>query len=229
MFVDRTGDFPWLILGVIVLTTIAGGYLGSKAEKSLSGNSNSSNDLYDEPQSELSAGERAKNIVIDPVMVATSGSALSKESAIAAMREKLFPIATVITPNIPECEVLVGRKITSVEEMEQAAKELTQTYGCAFLCKGGHSVNDANDLLSIGDKLIWFNGKRIDNPNTHGTGCTLSSAIASNLAKGYSPENSVEMAKEYISEALSAMLDLGKGSGPMCHAFKGIYKSKFEE
>ena len=172
---------------------------------------------------------RAKNIVIDPVMVATSGSALSKESAIAAMREKLFPIATVITPNIPECEVLVGRKITSVEEMEQAAKELTQTYGCAFLCKGGHSVNDANDLLCIGDKLIWFNGKRIDNPNTHGTGCTLSSAIASNLAKGYSTENSVEMAKEYISEALSAMLDLGKGSGPMCHAFKGIYKSKFEK
>ncbi len=161
----------------------------------------------------------ARNIVVDPVMVATSGSVLSKESAISAMKEKLLPIATVATPNIPECEILLGRKITSTKEMEAAAIELSEIYDCAFLCKGGHSVNDANDLLCTKSGIKWFRGRRINNPNTHGTGCTLSSAIASNLAKGYSLEASIERAKNYISGALSAMLDLGKGSGPMCHTF----------
>ena len=161
----------------------------------------------------------AGNIVIDPVMVATSGAKLISDNAIETMKKELFPMATVITPNIPEPEVLSGISIKSEEDMVQAAKIIYETYGCAVLCKGGHQVNNANDLLYQKGSYCWFYGKRIENPNTHGTGCTLSSAIASNLAKGHSLEQSVENAKEYISGALSAMLNLGKGSGPMNHAF----------
>ena len=162
---------------------------------------------------------RAGNIVIDPVMVSTSGAKLISDNAIETMKKELFPMATVITPNIPEAEVLSGISIKSEEDMVQAAKIIYETYGCAVLCKGGHQVNNANDLLYQKGSYCWFYGKRIENPNTHGTGCTLSSAIASNLAKGHSLEQSVENAKEYISGALSAMLNLGKGSGPMNHAF----------
>ena len=161
----------------------------------------------------------AKNIVVDPVMVATSGAKLISDDAADTLKEELFPLASVLTPNIPETEELIGRKITSAEEMIDAAKEISEKYHCAVLCKGGHNLNDANDLLYADGAYRWFNGKRIDNPNTHGTGCTLSSAIASNLAKGFSLEGSVERAKEYISGALAAMLDLGKGSGPMDHGF----------
>lgn len=161
----------------------------------------------------------AGNIVLDPVMVATSGAKLIGDDAIATLQEYLIPLATVITPNIPEAEVLSGRKITTEEEMIKAAEVISGKYHCAVLLKGGHSINDANDLLYSDGNYQWFYGKRIDNPNTHGTGCTLSSAIASNLAKGKSLEQSVERAKEYISGALNAMLDLGKGSGPMNHAF----------
>ncbi len=169
-----------------------------------------------------------KNIVVDPVMVATSGSALMKNDAVETLIEELLPISALITPNIPEAEVLSGRKIETEEDMTTAAKEIGDKYGCAVLVKGGHCVNDANDLLYANGELTWFNGKRIDNPNTHGTGCTLSSAIASNLAKGFSLNESVRRAKEYISDALSAMLDLGKGSGPMNHAFdlKGKYSEE---
>ena len=162
---------------------------------------------------------RAGNIVIDPVMVATSGAKLISDNAIETMKKELFPMATVITPNIPETEVLSGISIKSEEDMVQAAKIIYETYGCAVLCKGGHQVNNANDLLYKKGTFRWFVGERIENPNTHGTGCTLSSAIASNLAKGHSLEQSVENAKEYISGALSARLNLGKGSGPMNHAF----------
>ncbi len=161
----------------------------------------------------------AENIVIDPVMVATSGAKLINDDAISALREKLLPLATVVTPNIPEAEVLSGRRITNSEEMEEAAKIISRTYHCAVLCKGGHRVNDANDLLFDGERGRWFYGKRINNPNTHGTGCTLSSAIAANLAKGESLAAAVARAKEYLSGALAAMLDLGAGSGPMNHAF----------
>ena len=161
----------------------------------------------------------AKNIVVDPVMVATSGAKLIDDQAIDTLKECLLPLATVLTPNIPEAEVLSGRKITSEEGMEEAAKVISETYHCAVLCKGGHQLNDANDLLYREGAKKWFCGKRIDNPNTHGTGCTLSSAIASNLAKGYELDLAVERAKEYISGALGAMLDLGKGSGPMDHGF----------
>ena len=161
----------------------------------------------------------AGNVVIDPVMVSTSGSALMRNDAVNTLVEELLPLATLVTPNIPEAEVLSGRTISTKEDMIEAAKHIGDENHCAVLLKGGHSVNDANDLLYAEGRLTWFQGKRIDNPNTHGTGCTLSSAIASNLAKGFSLEDSVERAKSYISEALGAMLDLGKGSGPMQHNF----------
>ena len=168
---------------------------------------------------------RARNIVIDPVMVATSGSALMKNNALETLICKLLPLATLVTPNIPEAQVLSGMMIQSKEDMIAAAKHISEACRCAVLLKGGHSINDANDLLYENGKIVWFEGKRIDNPNTHGTGCTLSSAIAANIAKGFSLEESVRRAKDYISGALSAMLDLGKGSGPMQHNFdlKGEY------
>ncbi len=162
---------------------------------------------------------KAGNIVVDPVMVATSGSALIETDAVQALKEQLLPLATVVTPNIPEAEVLSGMAIHTPEEMEQAARQISEKYGCAVLCKGGHSINDANDLLVANGEAKWFLGKRIDNPNTHGTGCTLSSAIAANLAKGKPLDEAVQRAKEYISGALADMLDLGQGSGPMNHAF----------
>ena len=161
----------------------------------------------------------AKNIVVDPVMAATSGSSLMKTDAVQTLIEKLLPLATLVTPNIPEAQVLSGMEILTKEDMQTAAKKIGDSYGCAVLLKGGHSVSDANDLLYTSGEFTWFAGKRIDNPNTHGTGCTLSSAIASNLAKGYTLTESVKMAKDYISGALAAMLDLGRGSGPMDHAF----------
>ncbi len=169
---------------------------------------------------------KAKNIVVDPVMVATSGARLISEDAISTLKSKLLPLAKVITPNIPEAEVLSEMQIKSEADMENAAKIICDRLGCSVLLKGGHQLNDANDLLWQKDEQVtWFMGKRIDNPNTHGTGCTLSSAIASNLAKGYDLKTSVKYAKNYISGALAAGLNLGKGSGPMNHAFaiKGEY------
>ena len=162
---------------------------------------------------------QAKNIVVDPVMVATSGSSLMKTDAVQVLLDKLFPIATVVTPNIPEAEVISDCAVKNRDDMLTAAKKINAVYGCAVLLKGGHNINNANDLLFANGTYQWFEGKRINNPNTHGTGCTLSSAIAANLAKGFSLDESVYRAKEYISGALSAMLNLGKGSGPMNHAF----------
>ena len=161
----------------------------------------------------------AKKIVVDPVMVATSGAKLLRDDAVEALCRELLPLAAVLTPNIPEAEILSGMTITDAAGMEAAAKLISEKYGCAVLCKGGHKVNDADDLLWRDGSGKWFHGKRINNPNTHGTGCTLSSAIASNLAKGYDLDQSVERAKAYISGALAAMLDLGHGSGPMNHMF----------
>lgn len=161
----------------------------------------------------------AKNIVVDPVMAATSGSKLISDEAIATLKENLFPLAKVLTPNIPEAEVLSGMEVKSEADMISAAKQISDSWHCAVLLKGGHQLNDANDLLYHDGNYRWFYGRRIDNPNTHGTGCTLSSAIASNLARGCDLEESVERAKAYISGALEAMLDLGKGSGPMNHGF----------
>ena len=168
---------------------------------------------------------KAENLVIDPVMVATSGAKLISDEAIETLKGKLLGLATLITPNIPEAQVLSGMDIRTAEDMERAAKAIYEAYGCAVLCKGGHQLNDAHDLLYSKEGARWYQGRRIANPNTHGTGCTLSSAIASNLAKGCSLDEAVERAKAYISGALAAMLDLGKGSGPMNHMFdlKGTF------
>lgn len=167
----------------------------------------------------------AKNIVMDPVMVATSGAVLAADGAIDALKNKLIPLVDVITPNIPEGQILSGIKIKNKSDMERAAEIIYENFGSAVLLKGGHDVNDADDLLYDGKKLIWFKGKRISNPNTHGTGCTLSSAIAANLAKGYELETSIKRSKDYISGTLAAMLDLGHGRGPLNHMFelKGEY------
>ena len=162
----------------------------------------------------------AKNIVVDPVMVATSGAKLISDDAIETLKSELLPLADVITPNIPEAEVLSGMTIKNEDDMIAAAKAICEKFGCSVLCKGGHQINDANDLLYRDGSYVRFKGKRIDNPNTHGTGCTLSSAIASNLAKGEDMDSAVKNAKDYISGALAAMLDLGKGSGPLCHNYK---------
>ena len=169
----------------------------------------------------------AERVVVDPVMVATSGAKLLRDDAIHALTSQLLPLATVLTPNIPEAEILSGLTITDAAGMEAAARTISQRYGCAVLCKGGHQINDADDLLWRSGSGKWFRSKRIPTPNTHGTGCTLSSAIASNLAKGYDLDASVERAKAYISGALAAMLDLGRGSGPMDHMF--ALKGEFTE
>lgn len=173
---------------------------------------------------------KANNIVVDPVMVATSGSSLIKTDAVNTLMNELLPIATLVTPNIPEAEVLSGITIKSKDDMQTAAKTIGNAHDCAVLLKGGHNINDANDLLYADGKYHWFEGRIIDNPNTHGTGCTLSSAIAANLAKGFTLAESVQRAKEYISGALSAMLDLGKGSGPLQHNFdlQGEYTKEAE-
>ncbi len=170
----------------------------------------------------------ARNVVIDPVIMSTSGSALMRNDAIQTLIEELIPLSTLVTPNIPEAQILSGLSIETKEDMMRAAKLIGDNYHCAVLLKGGHSINDANDLLYTNGELVWFEGKRIHNPNTHGTGCTLSSAIAANLAKGFTLFESVQKAKDYISGALAAMLDLGNGSGPMNHAFdlQGEYAKK---
>ena len=161
----------------------------------------------------------AKNVVVDPVMVASAGSSLIKQEAVQTLIQELLPISTLVTPNIPEAQVLSGLTIQTKEDMIATAKHIGNNYHCSVLLKGGHSINDANDLLYANGEIVWFVGNRINNPNTHGTGCTLSSAIASNLAKGLTLAESVQRAKDYISGALAAMLDLGEGSGPMNHAF----------
>jgi len=159
----------------------------------------------------------ADHIVVDPVMVATSGSSLMARNAMTALKEELFPIAELITPNIPEAEALTGMRIGSASDMERAAQRLWQRYSCAVLVKGGHSTGCADDLLFMADRLHWLHGERIDNPNTHGTGCTLSSAIASNLALGYPLEEAVVRGKAYVTAAIGAMLDMGRGRGPINH------------
>lgn len=162
---------------------------------------------------------KAKNIVLDPVMVSTSGSKLIEEEAIILMKSKLLPMAKLVTPNIPEAEVLTGKKIKNKNDMITAASEINKAYGCAVLIKGGHSIDDADDLLVSNLGIRWFKEERINSTNTHGTGCTLSSAIASLIAKGKTTEDAILLAKEYITGALKAGLDLGKGCGPLNHSY----------
>lgn len=161
----------------------------------------------------------AKNIVADPVMISTSGSRLMAAEAVDTLKKRLFPLARLITPNIPEAEALCGTAIEDGAGMEAAALELEARYGCAVLVKGGHGRNEANDLLCEKGGLYWFYGERIDSQNTHGTGCTLSTAIACNLAAGKSLRQSVEQAKAYLTGALRAGLDLGAGNGPVDHCY----------
>ncbi|WP_233541809.1 MULTISPECIES: bifunctional hydroxymethylpyrimidine kinase/phosphomethylpyrimidine kinase [Coprobacillaceae] len=160
------------------------------------------------------------NIVIDPVMVATSGAKLLNDDAINVLKDYLFSLATVLTPNIPEAMILSDIEIKNEEDMKKAAQIMSEKYQCAILVKGGHQINDANDLLYDGHHFTWFKGKKIDNQNTHGTGCTLSSAIASNLAKGDNLHDAIKKAKDYISGCLQENLDLGSGQGPMDHGYK---------
>jgi len=168
---------------------------------------------------------KVKNLVVDPVMVATSGSKLMKDSTASVMANLLFPISTVITPNIPEAEALLGKTIANKNQMEEAARTLSKEYGCSVLIKGGHSIEDACDVLFDKGQVSWYETTKIDNPNTHGTGCTLSSAIASNLALGFDLKESVKNAKEYITSTISDGLDLGKGSGPLNHMV-GLIREK---
>ena len=168
---------------------------------------------------------KAKNLVVDPVMVATSGAKLISDEACEILIEKLIPLARVITPNIPEAEYISGETIKSTEDMERVAKLIGDKHGDAVLLKGGHSISDADDVLYDNGNFRWFKGERIDTSNTHGTGCVLSSAIASNLAKGMELEDAIVRAKEYISGALASGLDLGAGSGPLDHGFD--LKSRF--
>lgn len=160
---------------------------------------------------------QAKNIVVDPVMVSTSGVSLCTMEAKQLLLTRLLQIATLITPNLLEAEVLSGIKITSRMDMEQAAQEIARKSKSAVLIKGGHRQKDASDFCYIAGEKKWFLQERIDNQNTHGTGCTLSSAIACQLALGKSVQNSIALAKNYVTEALKAGLDLGKGAGPLQH------------
>ena len=161
----------------------------------------------------------ARHIVVDPVMVSTSGSRLIEDSALDALKYELIPLSEIITPNIPEAEVLIGKRIKSKEDMIRAAQDIRQWYQGDILIKGGHFEDRADDLLYHNNEKIWLECEHIDNPNTHGTGCTLSSAIASHLASGYDMITSVRKAKDYISGALKANLDLGHGSGPLNHCW----------
>lgn len=162
---------------------------------------------------------KAENIVVDPVMVSTSGNKLLSNEAITTLTTKLLPLGTVITPNIPEAEVLSSLKIKDESDMVKAAKIIGRNLSCAVLVKGGHLVNDAIDLLYKNGEWEWFKAEKINNTNTHGTGCTLSSAIACNLAEGKTLAESITNAKQYLVGALSTGLDLGKGSGPLNHVY----------
>lgn len=162
----------------------------------------------------------ARNIVIDPVMVSTSGCKLLSDQAQETLITHLLPLGAVITPNIPEAEVLRGFSIQNQDDMIRAARTIAKCFRGAILIKGGHLVSDAVDLLYEDGTIHWYSAERVDNPNTHGTGCTLSSAIACNLAAGHTLDQSISLAKEYLTGALRAMLDLGQGSGPLDHTYQ---------
>lgn len=162
---------------------------------------------------------KAKNIVTDPVMVSTSGSRLISEQGLENLKKYLLPISALVTPNVPEAEILSGINIKNLQDMQNSAKIIADKYGCAVLCKGGHLEDCSDDLLYYNDEFYIYPSVKIDNPNTHGTGCTLSSAIASNLALGYDIPKAVEFAKQFVTKAIGVKLDLGKGRGPLMHNY----------
>lgn len=162
---------------------------------------------------------KADNIVVDPVAVATSGSALSNERAYETVKKLLFPISEIVTPNIPEAELITGIKINDLADMQKSAEMIVEKYGCNVFLKGGHLKDSADDLLYRNNgKYKWFEGRKIDNSNTHGTGCTLSSAIAANLAYDFELAGAVEYAKQFVRDALGFDFNLGKGNGPLNHS-----------
>ncbi|MFQ6341464.1 bifunctional hydroxymethylpyrimidine kinase/phosphomethylpyrimidine kinase [Campylobacter sp. VTCC 70190] len=165
---------------------------------------------------------KPKNVVIDPVMFAKNGYALMPKEHCDFFKKTLVEFADVLTPNIPEAEFLCGFKIVSEEDMIKAAKTLSNLGAKAVLLKGGHRQENANDVLFDGKEIHILKGERIETKNTHGTGCTLSSAIASNLAKDETLLNAVKKAKEYVRNAIYYSLELGKGCGPTNHFFKNL-------
>ena len=152
---------------------------------------------------------KLKNIVVDPVIYSKSGVKLIKDEAVVIMKKELLPLSDLITPNILELEILSDTKIKGIDE-----------FGCAVLCKGGHGINDGEDLLYNKNGVKWYKTKKIETNNLHGTGCTLSSAIASFLALGFSLEESISKAKEYLTKCLEYAVKLGKGFGPVNHCYK---------
>lgn len=164
-----------------------------------------------------------KYIVVDPVMISKGGHYLLEESAVNALVKELLPLATLITPNIPETEVLVGSSVQTDDEMYKACIRLKEMGPKTVLIKGGHLTGDSNDLYYDGEDFHWLNSKRIETKNTHGTGCTLSSAIAANLAKGATMLEAVTSAKSYITTAITHSLELGSGHGPT-HHFYDLYE-----
>lgn len=187
--------------------------------------------VYDVPQITVIAQAirhyQLSSVVVDPVMISTSGDTLLKQQAKTALESQLFPLADLITPNLPEAEKLIGNPIATREQMETAAKALSVQYQTAVLLKGGHGVGACNDLFAISEKVAWLPGTRLDTPHTHGTGCTLSSAIASFLARGFSMEESVRYAKDYVTRAISAGLELGHGHGPIAHNYAILENDNF--
>lgn len=162
---------------------------------------------------------KVEKIILDPVMISTSGSKLLNDDAIEMLITKLMPLATMITPNIPEAECLCGFEIHTKEDMVKAARKIATFYEGGILIKGGHLEDCSDDLLYVDGKETWYECIKIDNPNTHGTGCTLSSAVACNIAKTYDLETCLSSAKAYITGALEDGLDLGEGSGPLNHSW----------
>lgn len=179
--------------------------------------------VYDIPQiktiSCMIQQYRLPNVIIDPVMISTSGSHLMRTEALRVLESELLPLGNLITPNIPEAQVLTGLDITTPSQMVRAARTLYCTYNTAILLKGGHCACTSNDLLYYNEDYIWIPGQKIPTDNTHGTGCTLSSAIAVFLAQGFPLENSVRRAKNYITHAIQAGLSLGHGNGPIDHNY----------
>lgn len=162
---------------------------------------------------------RPKHIVIDPVMYAKNGCPLMQEESIDTLISTVIPLASLLTPNIPEAEKIANMEIKTVEDMQEAAKRIVDLGASAVLVKGGHYIGDAKDILYDGKKYYSFIQKRIDTKNTHGTGCTLSSAIASYLALGEDLTSAVEKAKIYVTGAIENALEIGKGCGPTNHFF----------
>lgn len=164
--------------------------------------------------------EKTRHVVIDPVMLSTGGRELLSAEALGLAREMLYPLAELLTPNIPEAEILAQMQIKDADDMQRAAEALAREYGCAVLVKGGHRMDTADDVLFFKGKFYWYEGKRFANPNTHGTGCTLSSAAACQLAAGYAMPEAVGFAKDYLTGAILDGMDIGRGSGPLNHAYR---------